>query len=193
MSQMKLSTLLFLTVASLSASLQAAPQAQKSAFLFPPPQNMLSRAEPMQSTQAAPTATQSMTLVDIITSHPSFSMLAKAIQSTGLTSTLKGEGPFTLFAPNDLAFAKLSPNALADLMKPENRDKLIAILNYHIIPGRFATADLKSGPTKTVNGKSLTIKTNAKGDVTVNNAKIIKKDLAGSNGEIQVIDTVLIP
>ncbi len=186
MSYLKLSTVALLTVASFSLNLQAA------GFKFPPPQNMLARAEPMQTAESAPAATESQTVVEIISSNPSLSTLAKAIKAADLTSTLKGEGPFTIFAPNDLAFAKLSPNKLADLLKPENKDKLVALLTYHVVPGNIAAADVKAGKVATVNGKALDVKVKD-GTVTVNNAKVIKSDIAGSNGTIHVIDTVLIP
>lgn len=189
MSQMKW---IFLALVSLSSALQAAPQDQPQAPQIPAPMNMMDRQAPMQSRNQEPAATDQMTIVDIATSDPSFSTLAKALAAADLISTLQGEGPFTLFAPNDKAFAKLSPNKLADLMKPENKDKLAAILTYHVVPGKLMTDDLKTMKAKTINGKSLDIKVK-NGEVTVNQAKVIKTDTVASNGVIQVIDTVLMP
>lgn len=185
MSTIKLASLALL---AFSASLHAAPQQPK----IPAPMNMMARQEPMQSATQSPAATENLTVVDIVTSKPSFSTLAKALSAADLAKTLQGDGPFTIFAPNDMAFAKLSPNTLADLMKPENKDKLAAILSYHVVPGKLTAADVKTMKAKTVNGKSLDIQVK-NGAVTVNNAKVIQSDIIGSNGVIHVIDTVLMP
>jgi uncharacterized surface protein with fasciclin (FAS1) repeats len=136
--------------------------------------------------------TGSMTVVEIAANDPSFSTLIKALTAADLISTLKGRGPFTIFAPNDAAFAKLSPNALSDLLKPENKGKLSAILTYHIVPGKILATDIKSMKLRTVNGKPIEIKINGD-DIAVNNAKVVKTDVIGTNGVIQVIDTVLMP
>jgi uncharacterized surface protein with fasciclin (FAS1) repeats len=183
--QIKLSALVLLTAVSLSSSLQAA-----SAFKFPPPQNMMARQEPMQEVKEAPQNAESQTVIELVNSNPSLSSLARALKAADLDSTLQGEGPFTLFAPNDQAFAKLSPNALADLLK--NKTKLASILTYHVVPGKLTASEIKSGQVKTVNGKALNIAV-TDGEITVNNAKVMDTDLEGSNGLIYVIDTVLIP
>jgi uncharacterized surface protein with fasciclin (FAS1) repeats len=106
--------------------------------------------------------------------------------------TLNGKGPFTVFAPTDEAFAKLPKATLEDLLKPENKERLAAILTYHVIPGKIMAADVVTTDATTVNGKKLSIKVNA-GKVKVGKANVVKTDIPASNGVIHVIDTVLIP
>jgi len=132
------------------------------------------------------------TVVEMLTADPSFSTLVRAITAAGLVETLNGKGPFTIFAPNNQAFQKIPADQLSDLMKPENKQKLAAILKYHVIPGKIMAADVVSAKVNTVQGKPLDLKVNGS-KVTVNNANVIKPDLAGSNGVIHVIDTVIIP
>jgi uncharacterized surface protein with fasciclin (FAS1) repeats len=115
-----------------------------------------------------------------------------AVKAAGLVETLQGKGPFTVFAPTDEAFAKLPAGTVADLLKPENKDKLVAILTYHVVPGKVMAANVKTMMVQTVNGQDLSIKVDD-GKVTVNNANVIKTDVAASNGVIHVIDTVLLP
>jgi uncharacterized surface protein with fasciclin (FAS1) repeats len=116
-----------------------------------------------------------------------------AVQAAGLTETLKGEGPFTVFAPTDEAFAKLPAGTVEDLLKPENKEKLVAILTYHVVPGKVTSEEVvKMTSAKTVNGEEITIKT-ADGKVMIDDATVIKADVPASNGVIHVIDTVLMP
>lgn len=134
--------------------------------------------------------------VDIVATAVSagqFKTLAAALGAAGLTDTLKGEGPFTVFAPTDAAFAKLPAGTVDSLLKPENKDQLVAILTYHVVPGKVMAADVtKLKQAKTVNGKTLEIE--VKGDaVMVNDAKVTKTDIGASNGVIHVIDTVILP
>ena len=132
-------------------------------------------------------------IVDTAVEAGSFQTLAKALDAAGLVGTLKGKGPFTVFAPTDDAFAKLPAGTLEDLLKPENKAKLQAILTYHVIPGRVvASRVVKLNSLKTVNGQLLTI-TTAGGTVMVGDAKVIKTDILCTNGVIHVIDTVLLP
>jgi len=131
-------------------------------------------------------------LVEIAQGNPDFNTLVKAVIAADLVSTLQGQGPFTIFAPTNEAFAKLPPQTLADLLKPENKAKLAAILTYHVVAGKVLAADVKTSKVKTVNGKELDIKVNGS-DVTVNGVKVIKTDIVGSNGVIHVIDGVLVP
>lgn len=182
MSHFKWATFALIALTSLSTT----------AFAETVPMNMLAKREPMSDPSAAPVANESMTLVEIVRANPSLSTLNKALDSAGLAQTLQGEGPFTIFAPNDMAFAKLSPNVLADLMRPENKDKLAAIISYHILPGQISASDVKNGQANTLNGKNLNFKVD-KGTITIGNAKVIKTDLVGSNGTIHIIDTVLMP
>lgn len=122
-----------------------------------------------------------------------FNTLVAAVQAAGLVDTLKGPGPFTVFAPTDEAFAKLPPGAIEDLLKPENKAKLQSILTYHVVAGKVTAHDVvKLTSAKTVEGKTIAIKT-AKGGVMVNNARVTKTDIETSNGVIHVIDTVLMP
>jgi uncharacterized surface protein with fasciclin (FAS1) repeats len=114
------------------------------------------------------------------------------VKAAGLVETLQGKGPFTIFAPTNKAFEKLPAGTVESLLKPENRDKLVAILTYHVVPGKVMAADVKSMKAKTVNGKSVDIKVSS-GGVTVDKAKVIKTDLVASNGVIHVIDTVILP
>jgi len=122
-----------------------------------------------------------------------FKTLTAALDAAGLTGTLEGPGPFTVFAPDDAAFAKLPNDTLASLLKPENKAQLVAILTYHVVPGRMLAANvLKANELKTVNGKPLAVSMKG-GDAMVGNAKIIATDVAASNGVIHVIDTVVLP
>ena len=121
-----------------------------------------------------------------------FNTLAQLLQVAGLVDTLQGPGPFTVFAPTDEAFAKLPAGTLDDLMKPENRDKLVQILTYHVVPGKVIAAEIKPGKVKTVNGKDVIIAVE-NGKVKVNEATVIKPDVKTSNGVIHVIDNVIIP
>lgn len=122
----------------------------------------------------------------------SFNTLVAAVKAAGLVETLQGKGPFTVFAPTDEAFAKLPAGTVENLLKPENKEKLVAILTYHVVAGKVMAADVKTVEVKTVNGKEIDIKV-MDGKVTVNNAKVIKTDVAASNGVIHVIDTVVLP
>lgn len=131
-------------------------------------------------------------IVAVASGAGNFTTLVAAIKAAGLVETLQGTGPFTVFAPTDEAFANLPAGALNDLLKPENKTKLVAILTYHVVPGKIMAADVKTMKAKTVNGQELDVKANEAG-VTVNNAKVTKTDIKASNGVIHVIDTVLMP
>ena len=132
-------------------------------------------------------------IVDTTTAAGSFKTLVATVKAADLVDTLKGKGPFTVFAPTDEAFAKLPAGTLEDLLKPENKAKLQAILTYHVVAGKVMAQDVvKLKSAKTVNGKDVTI-TVKDGKVEVNNAQVVKTDIATSNGVIHVIDTVLIP
>ncbi len=122
-----------------------------------------------------------------------FTTLAGAIRAAGLVSTLQGNGPFTVFAPTDEAFAKLPRETVESLMQTENREQLIAVLTYHVVSGRvYADQALSAGRAETVQGGTLTIR-DRNGDVRINDAKVIKADIDTTNGVVHVIDTVLIP
>ena len=142
---------------------------------------------------AYPKAATGKDIVDTAVAAGSFKTLATALQSAGLVDTLKSKGPFTVFAPTDEAFAKLPAGTVENLLKPENKEKLAAILTYHVVPGRVLAAQVtKMNSAKTVNGQSLAISIND-GAVMVDNAKIVKTDILCSNGVIHVIDSVVLP
>ena len=132
-------------------------------------------------------------IVDTAVAAGSFKTLAAALTAADLVGTLKGKGPFTVFAPTDEAFAKLPAGTIDNLLKPENKAKLAAILTYHVVPGAVMAAQAATLPSaKTVNGASLTIHA-MDGKVMVDNATVVKADIACSNGVIHVIDTVVMP
>jgi uncharacterized surface protein with fasciclin (FAS1) repeats len=132
-------------------------------------------------------------IVDTAVAAGSFGTLVQAVQAAGLVETLKGEGPFTVFAPTDEAFAKLPAGTVEDLLKPENKEKLTAILTYHVVPGRVMAADVVGlESATTVNGADLSIEV-ADDTVMVDGAKVVQTDIECSNGVIHVIDGVMLP
>ena len=137
-------------------------------------------------------ATQQKTIVGVAAGAGQFKTLVAAVKAAGLVKTLNGKGPFTVFAPTDEAFAKLPAGTVENLLKPENKEKLVAVLTYHVLPGKLMAADLTTTNAKTLNGKELPIKVDA-GKVTVGGANVTKTDIEASNGVIHVIDAVLIP
>jgi uncharacterized surface protein with fasciclin (FAS1) repeats len=137
--------------------------------------------------------TETHDIVDTAVAAGSFTTLVAAVTAAGLVDTLKGEGPFTVFAPSDDAFAKLPAGTVEDLVKPENKDKLSAILTLHVLAGKVLAADI-AGKTLTpasVNGEVLSVE--GTDGVTVNGAKVVSADIECKNGVIHVIDTVLLP
>jgi uncharacterized surface protein with fasciclin (FAS1) repeats len=132
-------------------------------------------------------------IVDTAVAAGSFKTLTTALQVAGLADTLKGKGPFTVFAPTDEAFSKLPAGTVESLLKPENKEKLKAILLYHVVSGDVTAAQVvKLSSAKTINGQDLKLTVND-GTVMVNDATVIKADVLASNGVIHVIDTVLLP
>ncbi len=132
-------------------------------------------------------------IVDTAIAAGQFETLAAALDGAGLVATLKGQGPFTVFAPTDAAFAKLPAGTVDDLLRPENKAKLAAILTYHVVPGRVTAADaVRLKEAKTVNGETVDVKAEG-GNVMINDAKVTAADVAASNGVIHVIDTVILP
>lgn len=132
-------------------------------------------------------------IVDTAVSAGQFKTLAAALGAAGLVDTLKGAGPFTVFAPTDDAFAKLPTGTVENLLKPENKDQLVAILTYHVVPGKVMAADVvELKEAKTVNGKMLKV-TAKEGAVMIKDAKVTTTDIVASNGVIHVIDTVVLP
>lgn len=131
-------------------------------------------------------------IVTIAAGTEDFSTLVAALKAADLVETLKGDGPFTVFAPTNAAFEALPEGMVADLLKPENKEKLTAILTYHVIPGNVMAKDVKPMSVATVQGSKATI-TVEDGTVMIDGAKVIKTDLIGSNGVIHVIDKVITP
>lgn len=132
-------------------------------------------------------------IVDTAIGAGQFKTLAAALDAAGLVSTLKGDGPFTVFAPTDNAFAKLPAGTLESLLKPENKQKLVDVLTYHVVPSKVMAADVtKLDEAKTVNGKLIDIQAEG-GSVKVNDADVIATDIDATNGVIHVIDKVLMP
>jgi uncharacterized surface protein with fasciclin (FAS1) repeats len=132
-------------------------------------------------------------VVDTAVAAGSFKTLVTAVKAAGLVDTLKGKGPFTVFAPTDEAFAKLPKGTVEDLLKPENKAKLVAVLTYHVVPGKVMAADVvKLKEAKTVQGQSVKIVVEG-GKVKVDSANVVKTDIETSNGVIHVIDSVILP
>jgi uncharacterized surface protein with fasciclin (FAS1) repeats len=151
-------------------------------------------AATLLSATAAPALADnhSMDIVDTAVNAEGFETLVAAVEAAGLVETLKGEGPFTVFAPTDEAFAALPEGTVEDLLLPENKDQLTAILTYHVVPGKVMSGDLTDGMTAaTIEGSDVTIMT--EGGVMVNDASFVQPDIEASNGVIHVIDKVIMP
>ena len=138
-------------------------------------------------------AAKAADIVDTAVSAGKFNTLVTAVKAAGLVDTLKGDGPFTVFAPTDAAFAKLPKGTVEDLLKPENKEKLVAVLTYHVVPGKVMSSDLagKKLSAATVQGSNVDI--DATKGVMVDNATVVAADIETDNGVIHVIDTVILP
>jgi uncharacterized surface protein with fasciclin (FAS1) repeats len=140
-----------------------------------------------------PACQKSADIVDTAVAAGDFGTLAAAVKAAGLVETLKGKGPFTVFAPTDDAFKKLPQGTVENLLKPENKSKLVQILTYHVVPGKVMAADVvKLSSAKTVEGSEVKISAQD-GKVIVNDANVVKTDIKASNGVIHVIDSVILP
>lgn len=168
-----------LTVAAMAAVLSLTP-------------NLIAGDCAASKTASASTCTAGKDLVALASGADNFKTLVAAVKAAGLVETLQGKGPFTIFAPTDEAFAKLPAGTVENLLKPENTEKLAAILKYHVVPGKVMAADVKTMEAKTAQGQSVKLKVSDAG-VTVDNAKVIKTDLLAENGVIHVIDSVILP
>lgn len=138
---------------------------------------------------ACAAAAQAKDIVDTAVAAGDFKTLATALQKAGLVETLKGQGPFTVFAPTDAAFAKVPKDQLDALLA--DKEKLTAVLTYHVVPGKVMAKDVKAGQVKTVQGSALTVST--AGGVKVDGANVVKTDIVADNGVIHVIDSVVLP
>lgn len=141
---------------------------------------------------AEASATQSKTIVEIAAANDTFATLVTAVKAAGLVETLSGEGPFTVFAPTDEAFAALPEGTVETLLKPENKDKLVKILTYHVVSGAVTSDQVKPGQVTTVEGSPIEVKVQD-GAVMINGAKVIATDVKASNGVIHVINQVILP
>lgn len=132
-------------------------------------------------------------IVDTAVGAGTFKTLVAAVQAAELVDTLKGDGPFTVFAPTDEAFAKLPAGTVEDLLKPENKDKLIAVLTYHVVPGKVMSADIAGKKADVTSVQGDTIAVDATNGVKVDEASVVTADIETSNGVIHVIDSVILP
>lgn len=168
------------------------PMADSSTMESPMSNSQSPMASDSQSPAADSSATSNETLDEVLAKSDSFTTLEKAIQAAGLEDTLKGAGPYTIFAPSDAAFAALPPETLNQLLQPENKETLKKILSYHVVPSSMTSANIAPGSVKTVEGQSVTIANDAQG-ITVDGAKVVEPDISASNGVIHTIDKVLLP
>jgi len=145
----------------------------------------------MVATLLGPTHARAADIVDTAVAAGSFKTLVTAVKTAGLVKTLKGKGPYTVFAPNDAAFAKLPPGTVESLLK--NKAKLATILKYHVVPGRVKAADVAGKSLKVTTAAGLPVNVDGTFGVRVNDAHVIQPDIEASNGVIHVIDTVLLP
>lgn len=153
------------------------------------------QASSNKATMTAASTTQTAeasTIVEVAAANPSFSTLVKAVKAAGLVEVLSGQGPFTVFAPTDAAFAALPKGTLEKLLKPENQEALKKVLTYHVVSGALKSNNLKSGQVQTVEGNPVNVRV-SNGQVVVNNARVTKADIPASNGVIHVIDRVILP
>ena len=148
---------------------------------------------PVDSAVETTTAAEAGDIVAVAAGNPDFSTLVAAVTAAGLVETLQGAGPFTVFAPNNAAFAALPAGLVDKLLLPENKDTLVKILTYHVVSGKVMAADVTAGDVPSVEGSNITVTVDA-GTVTLNgSSKVIATDVAASNGVIHVIDAVILP
>ncbi len=164
----------------------------------PAPQPLPAPVTPPLETPApgagAPSGTtEGKNIVAVAQANGSFNTLTKALKAAGLVETLQGNGPFTVFAPTDEAFAKLPPDALQELLQPQNKEVLKKILTYHVVSGRVLSTDLKSGEVKSIEGGPINVRVEDGAKVMVNDAQVVQPDVKASNGVIHVINQVILP
>ena len=152
-----------------------------------------SGAAPTAASIPAPIPAMAKDIVDVAIGAPQFSTLVAAVQAADLVDTLKGAGPFTVFAPTNDAFAKLPAGTVENLLKPENKAQLVAMLTYHVLPGKVMAADVANAQVTPATVQGATVAVDGRSGVKVNNATVISADIAASNGIIHGIDTVLMP
>lgn len=179
---------LILACALSLAGCSSAPMATSAAPATSAPMT----SAPMSPSASATSPASAGTIVDVASGNEDFSTLVAAVKAAGLVETLSGDGPFTVFAPTNEAFAALPDGLLDKLLEPANKGVLTKILTYHVVSGEVMAADVKPGKVKTVEGTEITIATSG-GGVTVNKANVTATDVDASNGVIHVIDAVLVP
>lgn len=159
------------------------------------PANVPTAAPPIAQTPTTPTASKNLAqLAQSASTQGSFTTLSRAVQAADLTKQMAEQGPYTVFAPTDAAFAALPKGTVDNLLKPENKQQLVKLLGYHAIPGQVTSSQLTSGQVKTVEGSPVTLKVNSTtSTVTVNGAKVIQADIPASNGVVHVVDKVILP
>jgi uncharacterized surface protein with fasciclin (FAS1) repeats len=159
------------------------------------PANLPTAAPPIAQTPTTPTASKNLAqLAQSASTQGSFTTLSRAVQAADLTKQMAEQGPYTVFAPTDAAFAALPKGTVDNLLKPENKQQLVKLLGYHAIPGQVTSSQLTSGQVKTVEGSPVTLKVNTNtSTVTVNGAKVIQADIPASNGVVHVVDKVILP
>jgi uncharacterized surface protein with fasciclin (FAS1) repeats len=172
----------------------AAPDATATPDTMQKPADAMKKpADAMKKPVATPSAKKGTTIVSLVTnSTKNFKTLNAAVKASGLAATLSGEGPFTLFAPNDAAFEKLPKATLKKLLKPENKAALQQVLKNHLLSGTVLSKDIKAGNVTTLAGGEVAVKINGK-KVTVGKASVLRADVQASNGVVHIIDTVLVP
>ena len=180
----------------MSVPASSGPSPSAPATLSPPSSGAPAPLEAESPSGAAPVETPatdgSKSIVEMAGESEQLATLSTAIEAAGLTETLAAGGPYTLFAPTNDAFAALPPGVLEALLKPENKDKLVQILTYHVLPTQVASSDLSTGTVNTLEGSSANIAADA-GAVKVNTANVVEADVSANNGIIHVVDKVLIP
>lgn len=155
--------------------------------------------ETPETTEEAPEATPDdmaggETIAELAATNDSLQTLSQAVEAAGLAETLSGEGPYTVFAPTDEAFAALPEGTLDELLQPENQDRLTEILTYHVVSGAVTASELESGEVPTLTGEPLTVQVEEGADgITVNGAEVIQPNIEASNGVVHVIDQVMMP
>lgn len=159
------------------------------------PANVPTAVPPIAQTPTTPTASKNLAqLAQSASTQGSFTTLSKALLAADLTKQMVEQGPYTVFAPTDAAFAALPKGTVDNLLKPENKQQLVKLLGYHAIPGQVTSSQLTSGQVKTVEGSPVTLKVNSTtSTVTVNGAKVIQADIPASNGVVHVVDKVILP
>ncbi|TWH42452.1 putative surface protein with fasciclin (FAS1) repeats [Dulcicalothrix desertica PCC 7102] len=173
-----------------TANPNISPVAEIPTVTATPTETVTVTASPTPTTGA--TGSQNLgQLAQAASSQGQFTILTKAVKAAGLEQNLGGQGPYTVFAPTDAAFNALPTGTVDNLLKPANKQKLVQLLGYHVVPGRVTSSQLKSGNVNTVEGQSLKVSVDT--GVTVNGAKVVQADIPASNGVVHVVDKVLLP